>query len=68
MRTYLTDLPTKVGGFVCENEDGEYTIVLNSKHSRERNQETYWREMEHVEGNDLHATESADSIEYKRHK
>ena len=53
MRTYLADLPNDVGGFVCENEDGEYTILLNSRHSWERNRETMLHELEHIEKGDL---------------
>lgn len=69
MRTYLADLPADVGGFVCENEDGEYTIVLNASHSRERNMKTMLHELEHIKKGDFGeaAVGEIENIRHGRH-
>ncbi len=69
MRTYLADLPADVGGFVCENEDGEYTILLNARHSRERNMKTMMHELEHIEKGDFEeaAVKEIELIRHGRH-
>lgn len=58
----LVDLPTSVRGFVYHDNSGECRIVLNSRLTREANQETYDHEQLHIEHGDL---DNTDYIEYK---
>ena len=67
VRTVLQDLPVAVTGFVVADENGDPTIVLNSRHNRETNIETYQHELAHILGNDLYRPESADDIEVRAH-
>ena len=41
VRTVLQDLPSSIRGFVVLDENGDPTIVLNSRYNRETNIETY---------------------------
>ena len=67
VRAVLQDLPVAVKGFVVTDENGDPTIVLNSRHNRETNLETYRHELAHILGNDLYRPESADEIEAWSH-
>ena len=67
VRTVLQDLPVAVKRFVVTDENGDPTIVLNSRHNRETNIETYQHELAHILGNDLYRPESADEIEAWSH-
>lgn len=67
MNTVLYPLPDDIAGFVHENCDGEYTIILNSKHSRERNRKTVLHELEHIENDDFQEANVGD-IETIRHR
>lgn len=58
----LQDLPTTISGFVKETDD-YYTIVLNSRMTHERNQETYKHEQDHIDSDDLDRERTADQIE-----
>lgn len=49
----LLQLPVTIRGFVKENEDGTYTIVLNSRLSYEQNLKTYKHELSHIANNDF---------------
>ncbi|WP_337553580.1 hypothetical protein [Acidaminococcus fermentans] len=53
----------------CEKEDetGEPVYILNARLTREMNLETIRHEDDHIQNNDLHSDESADTIESKRH-
>lgn len=68
VRTVLQDLPVAIKGFVVTDENGDPTIVLNSRHNRETNLETYQHELAHIEGGDLYRSESADEIEVWAHR
>lgn len=67
IRIILQDLPTTIGGFVRE-KDGFYTIVLNSRMTHERNQETYRHEQRHIDNGDLDRECTADQIENELHQ
>jgi hypothetical protein len=41
-------MPYRVKGFVRQNEDDTYTIVLNSRLSYEQNVKTYEHEISHI--------------------
>lgn len=67
MRTFIADLPADVCGFVCENEDGDYTILLNARHTWEKNRETMLHEMEHIKNGDTREGITVGEVEYMRH-
>nr|DAP61407.1 MAG TPA: Protein of unknown function (DUF3920) [Caudoviricetes sp.] len=67
VRTILQDLPVDIRGFVVTDENGDPTVVLNARHSRETNLETYRHEVAHILGNDLYRPESANEIEAWSH-
>lgn len=67
MHTYMKDFPTDIKSFVVEDANGEYTIYLNSRFTREQNQQAYLHEMQHITHDDMHCMDSADEIEDKRH-
>lgn len=66
-RVIYEDLPTTIGGCVKET-DGFYTIVLNSRMTYERNQETYMDEIDHIATGALDSGKSADQIELISHR
>lgn len=47
------ELPSRVKGYVCKNEDDTHTIILNSRLTIEQNMETYLHELNHIENNDF---------------
>jgi len=59
----LVDLPVSVRGFVRENPDLSYTIVLNARLSRENLMRVYRHELRHIRRNDFDRPETADHIE-----
>lgn len=62
----LTDLPPKVRGMVVKEGD-YYTILLNSRLSREQNMKTYLHEKRHIENDDFEK-ENVDQIERDAHQ
>ncbi len=66
-RVVYEDLPTTIGGCVKET-DGFYTIILNSRMTRERNQKSYLDEMDHLATGALDSDQSADQIELESHR
>lgn len=63
----LYDLPAAVRSFVVCNADQTYTIVLNSRLSREQNLISYWHEIGHIKNGDYEKQSSADFIEINAH-
>ena len=47
------DLPPKIKAVSTENEDGSYTVILNSKLNYEQNLESYQHEIRHIEKKDF---------------
>lgn len=66
-RVVYSDLPTTIGGCVKE-QDGFYTIILNSRMTFERNQLSYLDEQEHIETGALDQDRTADEIELESHR
>ena len=64
----LADLPTTIPAFVVSNADFSYTIVLNSRHSREQQLKSYSHEMNHIMNGDYEKKCTADLIEFWAHK
>lgn len=65
-RVVLANLPCTVGGYCVTNADGEKICVLNSKHSREHNLETFVHEISHA--NDFGKGLDVSLLEKIRHK
>ena len=61
------DLPAAVRSFVVANADQTYTIMLNSRLSREQNLISYQHELEHILHGDYDKRCSADLIEIISH-
>lgn len=49
----LLDMPYGLKGCTCENCDGGYTILINSKLSYEQQKKTLLHEVSHILGNDF---------------
>lgn len=62
------NLPCTIASFVRENEDLSYTVVLNSRQTREQNIEAYAHEVRHITGHDLESEDNVDIIEQDAHK
>lgn len=67
IRVIFCDMPTSIGGYTILKEDF-YTIVLNSRLSRERNIESYQHEVDHILNGDFEKKCSVDLIEFFAHK
>lgn len=64
----LIDFPTKGRELVTENEDGSYTILINSRLSNEDQMKAYHHAMGHILRNDFESEETADEIEAMAHE
>lgn len=60
------NLPTTIGGFV-KKQDDFYTIILNARMTRERNQESFMDEIDHIQADALDSELTADQIELMSH-
>ena len=54
------DMPCRIHGMIRENEDGSYTVILNSRDSRERNMKAYQHELKHLFRGDFQRDEIQD--------
>jgi len=50
----LIDLPYSIGGFITPNDDGTYNVYLNARLSAEKNLDTFFHEVEHIENDDFY--------------
>ena len=66
VNTFLLDMDVLIPEHVIANSDGSYTVLLNSRLSRERQQECYRHALLHISNNDFEK-DNADEIEYKAH-
>ena len=55
-----------VNEVVTENEDGSYTIFINSRMNYEKQMKAYLHAMKHITGNDFQK-DDVQSIEYLAH-
>jgi len=60
------DLPPKIKAVSTENEDGSYTVILNSKLNYEQNVESFKHEIRHIEKKDFDK-DDVDMIELLNH-
>lgn len=63
----LMDNPFGIKGSVNKNDDGSYTVIINSKLNAEQQREVYLHEVEHIENGDFDKTD-VDIIEHDAHK
>lgn len=61
------DMEPKVRGCVAKNEDGSYTILLNSRCGRLAQEKAYLHELEHINKEDFDSDEPITEIEARRH-
>lgn len=66
VNTFLMDMDVLIPEHVIANSDGSYTVLLNSRLSRERQLEAFSHAMKHIERNDFEKTD-ADNIELNAH-
>lgn len=59
----LIDLPPQVGGVVTPNEDGTYSVYLNSRKSREQNRIDFIHELNHIRNDDFYSDADIAVIE-----
>lgn len=62
----LINFPGKGKEAVTENEDGSYTIFINSRLSRDMQLLAYYHALRHIAGTDFEKY-NADEIEYSAH-
>lgn len=58
----LMGLPCKIKAVTTRNEDGSYTIVMNSRLSYEQQRKSYLHELKHIYNNDF-SKENVNIIE-----
>lgn len=63
---HLLDMPTTVKEAITQNPDGSYTVILNSRLSRETQFNAFVHAVEHIKGNDFEK-EDVQSIEFDAH-
>ena len=61
------DMPTTIKAYTEINSDNTYTIVLNSRLSREQHLLSYYHEMKHIENNDYDKKCDVNIIEFEAH-
>ena len=65
---YVTyeNMPARIKAFTVENDD-QYIIVLNSRHSREQNEKSFKHELSHIINGDFNKETNTDIIEFLSH-
>ena len=59
----LYDMPVSIKSYVRKNADDSYTIVINSRLSREQQKICYRHEMEHINRMDFYGRKAVDALE-----
>lgn len=54
VQIHLIDLPPRIRGVACVDEEGTPTVYLNSKHSRDINVSAFAHELGHVQRDDFY--------------
>lgn len=67
INTFLIDMPTRIKGQTVKNEDGSYSVFLNSRMANNQIKKTYRHEIEHIENGDFEKN-NVQSIEMTAHK
>lgn len=64
----LADMPGTISAYTVPNPDFSYTIVLNSRLTRERQMQAYAHEMIHINNGDYDKKCPVDLIECYAHR
>lgn len=64
----LVNLPTTITAYTILDRAGDFTVFINSKMTRERQEEACQHELEHIRNGDFDRTGSADLIEIYAHE
>ena len=67
INTIYYNMPTAIRSYVVANMDDSYTIMLNSRLSREQNLRSYQHEIEHILNGDYEKKCDVDIIEINAH-
>lgn len=67
INTVFADMPTTIRSYVVSNKDGSYTIILNSRLSREQHMRSYFHERNHIANGDYEKKGNVDLIEVMAH-
>lgn len=67
-KVMLYPLPHKIRGFICADNEGGELFVLNSRLTREANQQTMLHELEHTANGDIYRECNVGILEKERHK
>lgn len=65
--TKYVNLPCSIRAYVVQSPDGSYTIVINSRLTREAQLAAYAHEFRHIQEKDFDKDCSVDMIEYYTH-
>lgn len=65
--TRYANMPSSIRAYTVLNSDDSYTIILNSRLSREQHLLSYYHEMRHIEDGDYEKHCSVDLIELMAH-
>lgn len=65
---YLVDMPGRIGATAIPNEDGTYTIYVNSRLTVEKQRKAYLHEIRHIKNDDFYKDICVDEIELIAHK
>ena len=68
INTKVIDLPHDIHALTTVADDGSYVILLNARDTRAKNKQSYLHEIKHIQCGDMYISESADSVEYDRHR
>lgn len=63
----FVDMPTSIKAYTISNKDDSYTVVLNSKLTREQNMISYHHEMKHIENGDYEKKADVGLLELFAH-
>ena len=61
----LADMP--VNEAVTENEDGGFTVFINSRLSRTKQRRSFLHALRHIVRDDFHTEKEADRVEHESH-
>lgn len=67
INTIYADMPTTIRSYVVANNDNTYTIVLNSRLSREQHLISYYHERNHITNRDYEKKGNVGLIEIMTH-
>lgn len=67
IRTVLVDMPTTISAYTILSDDF-YTVIINSRMTKEKQIEAYTHELMHIQNGDFDKKCSASLIEFYAHR